>query len=202
MRKVVSQFQLDYEMYLGSHFTPSGKYNPVPNNHWLAYRYAVEEYRKRSREISMGSSELDMLSFEADFRSSSEGTTDRHLMSQAYAEPEPDAEQRVNYNELVKKILTALEKKNKDRDLCRYFATMIYQLNGIDILEDNLKTRLVKYLEDVDLTKVGKFDKDIAEALNFRIDSGSQCRKLVSVKKRLADRVRVLGITKIDIFGV
>lgn len=201
MKKVVSQFQLDYEMYLGSRFTPSGKINPVPNNSWLAYRYAVDEYRKRSKEVKMDSLELDMLSTIDDPRSTAEGMMARHHINSSYT-PEPDSEQIVNYNELVEKILSALEKKSKDKDLCRYFATMIYQLDGLDILKDELRSKIEKYLEDVNLDKVGKFDRDIAEALSFRVESGSQSRKLVSVKKRLADRVRVLGITRIDIFGM
>lgn len=188
----VTTFRLDYEMYLGSQLTPSGKINPVPNNHYLAFRYAVSEYRKRKRQGLEGGITIEDLENNID---------NLEAVDTTLVDPTPGPEEICSYNDLVAKVLTALETKEKDRDLCRYFATIIYQLDGMDILNDDIRARLDKYLEDVDLDKVGKFDKDIAEALHFDVGAGSQSRKLVSVKKRLADRVRVLGITRMDIFG-
>lgn len=177
----IDQFRSDYESYIGSMITPSGKLRNTPASKKDAWRYAIDEYRKRRRELNAFSP--------------IENVSDKVGM----ADPTLNPEESLSFDVLVNRILDTLELKNKDYELCRYVSALIYNLDCIHTLKGKTKARIMKYLRTVNIKELGSTDKQMGIALDYEISAGAQCRKLASVKRRLIDRLSSIGVTKFDL---
>lgn len=178
------QFWTDYRSFLGSTITPSGKVRETPMSSKDAYRAAVDMYRKRSKEVQVD----DLESYED--------------MADCSANDHASPLNLCIFNDLVNKVFQILEEKSKDQELCRYFAALIYRINAAGYLDDRNESKYEHYIETVDVELITNNCRNaIGAALGYKIDSGSQCRKLDSVHHRLTHRLYRLGISADNMFN-
>lgn len=177
----IDQFMDDYRSYIGSMITPSGKVRETPMSKKDAWRAAIDEYRKRKRELNPFSS-IESVSDAAGMVDNSES---------------PD--EQVSFDILVNKIYDTLEVKDRDYEICRYLSALLYNIDVVFKLNKKTRARVMKYLKTVNIKELGSTDKQMGIALNYEISAGSQCRKLVSIKKRLVERMASIGVTKFDL---
>lgn len=175
-------FHEDYKSYIGSMITPSGKLRETPASKKDAWRYAIDEYRKRKRELNP--------------YWSIENVSDS---CSAMSENQPSPDEGISLELLVNKIFDALELKDRDYEICRYLSAVLYNTDVLYRLPTKTKSRVMKYLRTVNVKELGSTDKQMGIALNYEISAGSQCRKLVSIKKRLIDRMASIGVTRFDL---
>lgn len=177
-----SQFMEDYKSYIGSMITPSGKVRSTPASKKDAWRYAIDEYRKRKRELNP--------------YASIEAVSDGKGLSQSGDLPSD----LVSVNILVNKIFDKLEERGQhDYEICRYMSVILYTTDVLYKLNPKTRARVMKYFKTVNVSEIGSTDKQIGIALNYEISGGSQCRRLVSIKKRLVERMASIGVTKLDL---
>lgn len=177
----IDQFRDDYRSYIGSMITPSGRLRSTPMSKKDAWRAAIDEYRKRKREVN------PFVSIEA--VSDAAGLVD--------TSESPD--QKISFEILVNKIFDTLESKDRDYEICRYMSAVLYNLDCVHNLNAKTRARVLRYLKTVNLKELGTTDKQMGIALNYEISAGSQCRKLVSIKKRLVERMASIGVTRLDL---
>lgn len=177
----IDQFMDDYRSYIGSIVTPSGKVRETPMSKKDAWRAAIDEYRKRKRELNPFVS-IESVSDAAGMIDNSES---------------PD--EKVSFDILVNKIFDILEIKDRDYEICRYMSAVLYTIDSVYNLNPKTRARVMKYLKTVNVKELGTTDKQMGIALNYEISAGSQCRKLVSIKKRLVERMASIGVTRFDL---
>ena len=178
----IDQFRDDYLSYIGSMITPSGKLRSTPASKKDAWRYAIDEYRKRKREVnSFGN--LENISDE----------------DTIFTDDTPGPDENVSLDILVNRIFDTLELKDRDYEICRYLSAVLFNIDVVHRLNGKTKVRVLKYLKTVNVKELGATDKQMGIALNYEISAGSQCRKLVSIKKRLIDRMASIGVTRFDL---
>lgn len=178
----IDQFIDDYRSYIGSMITPSGRVRSTPMSKKDAWRAAVDEYRKRKRELNSYDS-LENISDAAGLTDQSESPEDS-----------------VSLDILVNKMFNVLEEKgDHDYEICRYLSAVMYSTDTVHRLSPKTKARVMRYLRTVNVKEIGSTDKQMGIALNYEISAGSQCRRLVSIKKRLINRMAKIGVTRFDL---
>lgn len=177
----IDQVRDDYHSYIGSWITPSGRVRSTPMSKKDAWRAAIDEYRKRRREWNTFNS------------------IENYAENNQIDDDNNRPDKKVSFEILVNKIFDTLEEKDKDYEICRYLSAVLYNLDCVHNLDGKTRARVVKYLKTVNVKELGSTDKQLGIALNYEISAGSQCRKLVSIKKRLVNRMSSIGITRFDL---